>query len=163
MWFFGKAKAKALAAAERKGALDLAQKMKDWHVAQDERQREIEAEFDLTLVSVFKINIWDEIEDGASFGYVEMSKVPDVVCFDVLHHLMVHLRTHGFPNVSLRYYDSTTIWTSNLLTTAGTYTSFRRWKLHLPNVDHEQLEKIVDVAKRVQRCLGKPIRITHDS
>lgn len=163
MWFLDKWKAKISQEAERRGALLLADKIKAWHKEQAEKQVLLESKFDIHTLTAFKINIWDEIEDDAAYGYINMSIVPDDLCFEVLHHVMSHIRAHGFKAATLRYFDSTVVWPSNLLTEAGTLTSFCRWNLHFPDVDYEQLDKIVSVAKRVPPFLGKPIRVISES
>lgn len=138
--------------------------IKAWHEHYESNQRKLESEFKFEDVEYWSVNVWDEINQlGNTFIYVEMNQVPNKECFAVLNHLWHYLRTLDVSNVAFRFYDSTSIYPSNLLTDTGRYSSFKRWELLLENVTPDSLDSIVELLKEAPDFNGKKIDVYSES
>lgn len=152
-------------AVEKQAAkMEFAELIKSWHENYKIKQKQLEDKFNLDSIDAFCVNVWDEIDtDDSTFIFVEMNEVPDEVCFAVLNHIWHHLRVHDVSNVSFRFYDSTNIYPSNLLTETGRYTSFKRWELRLESVNYDSLNTVVELLKKAPNFIGKKLNIYSES
>lgn len=138
--------------------------IKSWHENYELKQRKLESKFNFDDVEFWSVNVWDEINNqDSTFVYVEMNEVPDRVCFAVLNHIWYYLQQSDLSGVSFRFYDSTSIYPSNLLTETGRYSSFKRWELLLENVTSDSLDSIVELLKKTPDFNGKKIDVYSES
>ena len=153
-----------LSQAKRDAQIEFNNIIKAWHEHYESGQRKLESEFNFDDVESWQVNVWDEINHlENTYIYVEMQKVPDKMCFAVLNHLWRYLSSHEVSNVSVRFYDSTSIYPSNLLTETGRYTSFKRWELLLEDVTADSLDSIVELLKQAPDFNGKKIDVYSES
>lgn len=147
------------------GCAELGHIIKAWHKNYELVQRKLESDFDFERVKAFDINVWDEISpDNSTYIFVDgMTHVPDKMCLAVLIHIQNYLKTHAVNDVFIKFYDSTSIHPTNLITQTGRLLSFKRWELSLENVTYETLMPIVELLKSVPDYLEKKINVYSES
>lgn len=144
--------------------LEFSELIKSWHTDYEANQKLLDNQFNIESIEAFSVNVWDEIDEhDSTYIFVEMNEVPDSICFSVLNHLCQYLRSSNISNVSFRFYDSTNIYPSNLLTETGRYTSFKRWELRLDDVNHESLNAIVELLKKAPSFNDKKLDVYSES
>jgi hypothetical protein len=144
--------------------IEFSDNIKLWHEEYQAEQKQFEINFNFDSVEQLSINVWDELDsNNSTYIYVEMNEVPDKCCFDILINLYDYLKTSNVKDISVRFFDSTTIYPINLLSDTGRYTSFKRWELLLSNVDYETLNNVVGILKKAPSFKGKKFSVYSES
>ena len=90
-------------------------------------------------------------------------EVPNKLCFDILLHLYQFMLPNYGNQISIRFYDSTTLYPENLLDTLGRRMSFKRWEILIENTNYSDLEEMVQNIQSVPVFKGRTIEIYSES
>ncbi|MEI8659283.1 hypothetical protein [Vibrio sp. Hal054] len=152
--------------ATKESQLNFADLIKSWHEEYSQNQAKLESEFDFDAIGTLSMNIWDDFDEaiGSTYAYVEMGEeVPDKFCFDIVLHLYQYMQPNYGNQISIRFYDSTTLYPENLLNNLGRRMSFKRWEILIKNTNYSDLEKMVKSIKSVPKFKGRTIEIYSES
>jgi hypothetical protein len=140
-----------------------------WHKRLHEKQVELESTFDLRKVNKWSVNVWDDFpEGGTTYAYVEMDAIPDVVCVDLLMHLLAYAKSNRVINdsdcaLSLRFYDSSSVHPVLIGSRVGEYSMFKRWEMTITGASYESLDLVVQELKKAPDFQDKPFKIYSES
>ncbi|EKO3612282.1 hypothetical protein M3914_003503 [Vibrio metschnikovii] len=152
--------------AIKESQLNFADLIKSWHQEYSQNQAKLESEFDFDATGTLSVNFWDDFDEaiGSTYAYVEMAEeVPDKFCFDILLHLYQFMQPNYGNQISIRFYDSTTLYPENLLDTLGRRISFKRWEILIENTNYSDLEEMVKSTQSVPVFKGRTIEIYSES
>lgn len=162
------------ASSERDAAFNEGRKtyiscLQAWHKKLADEQIRLEASYSLDSIDKFSINVWDDYpEEEGTYAYVEMSEVPDKICFDVLIHLLGFAKANQVikytgVKLGLRFYDSSVVYPALIGNKEGEYSLFKRWELTICGADYETLELIVDQLKMAPLFEDKKVDVYSES
>lgn len=120
-----------------------------WHKKVEERQRELESHYTAQAIENYSINIWDEYTDlGETFAYVEMTEVPNSICFELLNRMLLFARGNKAVNkldigLAMRFYDSSTFHPALIGNKEAEFTMYKRWEIVISHVTPTKLENLV--------------------
>jgi len=140
-----------------------------WHKIIAEKQLCLETNYSPDSIDKFQVNVWDDYRDEeGTYAYVDMSEVPDRICFDLLDHLLNYakgnreIRSTGI-KLGMRFYDSSSVYPALIGNKQGEYSLYKRWELMIFGADYETLALVVDQLKKVPPFEGKPIDVYSES
>lgn len=156
-------------AAFKEGKKSFIDSLQAWHKKLAEEQIRLEASYSLGSIDKFSVNVWDDYpKEEGTYAYVEMSEVPDKICFDVLIHLLGYAKANQVikstgVKLGLRFYDSSAVYPALIGNKEGEYSLFKRWELTICGADYETLEIIVNQLKMVPLFEDKKVDVYSES
>ncbi|WP_415912400.1 hypothetical protein [Neptuniibacter sp. QD37_11] len=133
----------------KEGREDYIRDLTAWRNRMDDLQRSREKAFNIGDIKQWLIGFWDQTHtDGISYGYVEMNKIPNIICCNVLIHLLTHAKQIKEEQrldltIGLRFRDFSAEQPEMVGDDTLEFGLFQRWEITIQTKDREALTTLI--------------------